>query len=80
MFINVGLTRLNPCGIFPTYISHNVGKNHETYIEYVDNREITLPLTASFNELSPTYSQNAHFGLFGNWNGKGRATSPRRER
>lgn len=69
--VKIGQSEFIPNGIFPTHFSHNIGKNHETYIEYVDNREITLPLSANHNELKPTRGVNPRFGLFGNWNGKG---------
>jgi hypothetical protein len=72
MKIMLGVTEISPSGIFNDHVSHNVGKNHETYIEYPDMREISLPLSANGNIINlQTKGKTPFQAIFGNWNGKG---------
>lgn len=70
--ILIGQEEIIPKGIFGDHVSHNTGRNHETHIEYPDNREITLPLSAKCEISFPkTYGKQPQQAIFGNWNGKG---------
>jgi hypothetical protein len=71
MEINIGTTRINPSGCFADHFSHNVGNNHETYIEYMDNREISLPLASNGTQINTNSSIKLPIqAIYGNWNGK----------
>ena len=69
--IQLGTIQINPNGIYPNHFSHNVGKNHETYIEYPDMREITLPLAANGTQINTDSTVRLPLqAIYGNWNGK----------
>lgn len=69
--IKLGQIEIDPSGVFQDHFSHNVGRNHETYIEYPDMREISLPLCANGNQINTKSTIKLPYqGIFGNWNGK----------
>jgi hypothetical protein len=65
--ILLGSTEIIPSGIFSDHISHNRGKNHETYIEYPDMREIKLPLEGNQIIIESDTSPRLPYGTFGTW-------------
>jgi hypothetical protein len=70
--ILVGKKIFRPSGVFSTHFSHNVGKNHETYIEYPDMREMSLPLAVVPPiDIRKGPAQIPEQAIYGNWNGRG---------
>ncbi|MFA6185542.1 MAG: hypothetical protein WC720_05370 [Candidatus Shapirobacteria bacterium] len=70
--ILVGRKVFRPSGVFSTHFSHNVGKNHETYIEYPDAREISLPLNSIPQiDIRKGPAKIPEQAIYGNWNGRG---------
>jgi hypothetical protein len=70
--IKVGQSTFRPSGVWDTHFSHNKGKNHETYIEYPDMREIGLPLTFSPElDIRKGPAKIPEMAIYGNWNGRG---------
>ncbi|MFA5696396.1 MAG: hypothetical protein WC917_03020 [Bacilli bacterium] len=70
--IQVGQNIFKPSGVWGTHFSHNKGKNHETYIEYMDVREVSLPLSFSPDlDMRKGPSKLPEMAIYGNWNGRG---------
>jgi len=68
----IGQNIFKPSGVWGRCFSHNVGKNHETYIEYPDMREISLPLSISPNiDIRKGPAKIPEQAIYGNWNGRG---------